>query len=579
MTGHDEGTVRYEAAEKPPHALSAALGAQSVALIISGIVFTPVIVLRAGNADEATTAWSIFAALLVSGLTTVLQARPVWRIGAGYVLFMGTSGAFISVGIEALLQGGAALLMTLIVASSLLQFPLAANLGVLRRIVTPTVGGTCIMLIAVTVMPIVFRMLEQLPESAADSDPLGAPAAALVTLLVILGVSLFGARRWRLWSPLFGLLAGTAVAAGFGLYDAAPVDAAGWLGLPDLAWPGLDLGFGPAFWALLPGFLIVTVVGAIETFGDGIAIQRVSFRKPRAVDFRAVQGAVYADGLGNLLSGLAGTLPNTTYSTSISVVEMTGVAARRVAIWGGLFLLLLAFSPKVAALLLAVPNPVVAAYILVLLVMLFMHGLHLALEEGATFETSLVVGMSLWLGIGFQDKAVFYDLLPSWAASLLSNGMTTGTLVAVLMTLMLRLKGGRRERLQTRLETASLPAVQDFLQGVARGAGWDRAATHRLQLAAEETLLVMLEHAAAGAAPRQLRVEARRAGALIELDIVVGPLGANLSDAMAEVAAAGETPAEDAISFRILRSIVEEMRHQQYHGIDFITLKVGSRPL
>lgn len=580
MSGENAGGgIRYEAQEKPPHALSAALGAQSVALILSGIVLTPVIVLRAGQADAATVAWSIFAALMVSGLTTVLQARPLWRLGAGYVLFMGTSGAFISVGIEALLQGGAALLMTLIVASALLQFPLAANLGLLRRIVTPTVGGTCIMLIAVTVMPIIFAMLTQVPLEAAAAEPLGAPASALVTLLTILGVSLFGARRWRLWSPLLGLLAGSLVAAAHGQLDLAPVGAAAWIGLPEIAWPGLDLSFGPAFWALLPGFLIVTLVGAIETFGDGIAIQRVSYRRPRAVDFRAVQGAVYADGLGNLLSGLAGTLPNTTYSTSISVVEMTGVASRRVAIWGGAILVLLAFSPKVAGLLLAVPNPVVAAYVMVLLVMLFMHGLQLALEGGLTFENTLIVGMSLWLGIGFQDQALFHDLLPPWAASLLDNGMTAGTLVALLMTLLLRLKGGRRERLQSRLEMAALPAVQDFLRAFAQRAGWERGAAHRLQLAAEETLVVMLERAAGEGPVRQLRVEARRQEGAIELDIVVAPLDANLADALAQVPAGAATPAEDALSFRILRSIVDELRHQQYHGIDFITLKVSGRPL
>ena len=33
----------------------------------------------------------------------------------------------------------------------------------------------------------------------------------------------------------------------------------------------------------------------------------------------AIQGAMSADGLGNLLSGLAGTLPNTTYATGISI--------------------------------------------------------------------------------------------------------------------------------------------------------------------------------------------------------------------------------------------------------------------
>lgn len=570
--------VRYEVDDKPPFALTLGIGAQTVALILSGIVLTPLIVLRAGGADAVLTAWAIFAALVVSGLVTVLQARPVGRIGAGYILFMGTSGAFISVSIDAMLAGGAALLATMVIASSLVQFPLASKLGLLRRIITPTVGGTAIMLIAVTVMPIAFAMLNRLPESLPDADPAGAPASAGVTLFVIVAVSLFGARRWRLWSPLIGLVAGMGVAAAFGLVDTAPIAAAPWIGLPVLAWPGFDLSFGTEFWALLPAFVIVTLVGAIETFGDGIAIQRVSWRKPRAVDFRSVQGAVYADGMGNLLAGLAGTLPNTTYSTSVAVVDMTGVAARRVAIWGGILLVLLAFLPKLTGVLLAVPEPVVGAYIVVLLVMLFGHGLHLVVEDGLSFETVLIVGLSFWLGIGFQNRVIFYDALPGWAQTLFSNGMTAGTLVALFLTLLLRLKDGRRERLQTRLAMAALPEVQRFLQGVAQAAGWDRAASSRLQLAAEETLVVMLDQVGGEGAPRQLRLDARRADSAIELDIVVAPLSANLTDDLTR-SAAQEVSLEEALPFRILRSIADEIRHQQYHGIDFITLKVSSRPL
>jgi NCS2 family nucleobase:cation symporter-2/xanthine permease XanP len=393
MAGEPEqhSTVRYEVNDRTPHPLSLALGAQTVALILAGIVLTPVIVLRAGGA-ELFAPWAIFVALIVSGAMTMLQARPVWRFGAGYILFMGTSGAFISVGVTALLDGGIALLMTLIVASSLIQFPLAANLGLLRRIITPTVGGTAIMLIAVTVMPIAFGLMSN-PPAGGDAIGPGAAASAVGTLVAIIGVSIFGGRRGRLWSPLIGLVVGSAVGAAYGLVDSSGIAAAAWIGLPAFAWPGFDLTFGASFWQLLPAFAIVTLVGAIETFGDGIAIQRVSWRKARAVDFRAVQGAVYADGLGNLLSGLGGTLPNTTYSTSVSVVDMTGVAARRIGLYGGLLLLLLAFSPKVAAVLLAVPNAVVGAYIVVLLVLLFMHGVKLATEDGITYENILIVGL------------------------------------------------------------------------------------------------------------------------------------------------------------------------------------------
>ena len=99
------------------------------------------------------------AALAISGVTTVLQAVRVGRVGSGHVLLMGTSAAFIAVCVAALAGGGPGLLATLVTVSALFQFGLCAKLSLLRRILTPTVCGTVIMLIPVTLMPIMFGML------------------------------------------------------------------------------------------------------------------------------------------------------------------------------------------------------------------------------------------------------------------------------------------------------------------------------------------------------------------------------------------------------------------------------------
>ena len=77
------------------------------------------------------------------------------------------------------------MLATLVIISSLFQFALAARLSLFRRILTPTVTGTVIMLIAVTVMPIIFDTLNDVPEG---SPALAAPLTALVTVLCISAV-------------------------------------------------------------------------------------------------------------------------------------------------------------------------------------------------------------------------------------------------------------------------------------------------------------------------------------------------------------------------------------------------------
>ena len=312
-----------------------------------------------------------FAALLISGITTVLQAARVWRIGSGHVLLMGTSGAFIAVCIAALKEGGTATMASLIIVSSLFQFLLAARLSLLRRIFTPVVTGTVIMLIAATVMPFVFEELNNVPGGSSGA---AAPIVAGVTLVIVGTLVLRAPPSLRLWSPLIGIIVGCAVAAPFGLYDFDLIVDAPWIGVPFASWPGLELTPGHEFWALLPAFVVVTLVGAIETIGDGVAIQRVSRREPKATDFRVVQGALNTDGLGILLSGIAGTLPNTTYSSSISLAEVTGIAARRVGIAIGVVFMVVAFFPKAAALVIAIPGPVAAAYVTILIGLLFVQG-------------------------------------------------------------------------------------------------------------------------------------------------------------------------------------------------------------
>ena len=315
------------------------------------------------------------------------------------------------------------------------------------------------MLIAVTVMPIVFDMLTEVPEG---SPAQGAALSALATIVAIVAIGLKATGTLRLWAPVIGIVAGTVVASFFGLYNTAQVAEAAWIGIPSIAWPGFDLSFGPTFWALLPAFVFVTLVGAIETIGDSVAIQRVSWRRDRAVDFRTVQGAVAADGVGNLLSGLAGTVPNTTYSSSVSVTELTGVAARSVGVAAGAVFLVMAFLPKVLALILAIPGPVAAAYITVLISMLFVVGMRIVIQDGIDHRNALIAGVSFWIGAGLQSGVIFPEYFSAFAGGLLQNGMTGGGLIAILLTLFVELTEPRRRRIEVEFDTSALPTIREF---------------------------------------------------------------------------------------------------------------------
>ncbi len=572
--------IRFEPDDKPPAALTAGMGLQFAVLAIAGIVLTPAIIIRAAGESESYLTWAVFAAAVVSGASTVLQAVRLGRIGAGYVLMMGTSGAFIAVCVAALLEGGPGLLATLVVASSLFQFLLAARLSLFRRLLTPTVAGTVVMLIAVTVMPLLFDMVTASPEGSSDWS---APTSYVVTVVVIIAVALGSSGSLRLWAPVIGVVAGSVVAAAFGLYDTDRVAEAAWIGLPDADWPGLDLSFGSAFWSLLPAFVMVTIIGAIETLGDSVAIQRVSWRQPRAVDYRVVQGAVAADGTGNLLSGLAGTVPNTTYSSSVAITELTGVAARRVGVAIGVVFMVMAFLPKFLALVLAIPDAVVAGYATVLISLLFVVGMRIVAEEAADYRKGLIAGVSFWLGVGFQNNLIFPEYLEGFAGGFLANGMTAGGLVAIVLTLFMEATQARRHRLRTDLALSELPRIRQFLDDFATRHRWGAAMSERLDAVAEETLLTLLDVEGADdeLAGRALRVTASKQDGRAVLEFVAAARGENIEDRLAVLdEPTADRPVERDVSLRLLQHYATSVLHQQYHELEIVTVHVNapSRP-
>ncbi|HEY7886575.1 MAG TPA: solute carrier family 23 protein, partial [Cellvibrionaceae bacterium] len=514
--------------------------------------------------------WVVFAALFVSGLMTIVQARPIGPIGAGYVLFMGTSGAFIAVSIGALKAGGLPLLGTLIVASSLIQFIFARYLGLFRKIINPTVGGTVVTLIAVSVMPIAYDLLAATPPLY--SGPVEAPMwTAAITLALILGLSIFGNKTLRLWGPVIGVVSGSLIAWWFGLVDLSGIGEAALIGLPSADWPGLNLEFDATFWFMLPGFMIVTIIGALETYGDGIAIQDVSQHTPKPTNYKSVQGAVNADGVGNLISGLMGTLPNTTYSTSVSVVDLTGVAARRVGIYGGMILLLLAFSPKISALLQAIPGPVAGVFIFFLIVLLFVHGIRLIISDGFSFDNGIVFGVAFWAGSGFQGLVIFHDLMPEAVAQLLDNGMTTGGIVAVILSYLVSLKRAKSYRSTVTSDLAGLAPAMAFTTERASALGWRGDQLSRLQLALEEAFMFQVEIHQHTENTFNTRISLCGDAQRIELELTSSSSGDNLEELIGSMKASSDYSTQD-IRLRILRGIADDISHQQFNNADYLSV-------
>ena len=554
-------------------ALSVSL--QGVMVVVINTVVIVTMMVKASDEGQAYLSWAICAALVIGGAVTAFQALRMGRLGAGHFLLCGAGPHFIAISVVAINVGGWATLASLVVVSSLVQFVFAAWLPVLRRIITPVVCGTSLMLISISVIAVAVDRLANVPEGTAL---IANPLIVAATLGAVAVVSLKGSGTLRLWAPLIGILSGCIVAGVFGLYDLELLRREPWFRLPDFGmWHGVDLTLGTEFWTLLPTFVIVTLVVAVKASSEGVVIQQVALRRPRATDFRVVQGTVNASGLGVFLSGLAGAPPTVVYSpSSVLLTNLTGIAFRGIGYWAGAMLILLAFFPKATALLLAAPSAVMASLLLMVMGMLLVEGMRMTFREGLDQQNTLIVAITLSVGLGVESLNVFGMRPDSLWLAILGNSTTTGILVMIALKMLLELTRPRSRKLEVALQRTSLPRVDGFLQKFAADIGWAGESANRLRAAGEEALLCLLLSRDSGAeASTRLITVVRSHDDAVEMDLLsVFEEEQNIEDRLAYMSEEVEVHDDRELSLRLLRHYASSVRHRKYHGVDVVTVKV-----
>lgn len=569
---HDN--IRYEPDDHCPTHEALGVGAQGVLLMLPIVVLIAVITVLAAHNDEDFMAWTVFAALVICGITTALQSTKIGRLGGGHVLITAVTPNYIAVSVLALEEGGPPVLATLIILSGVFYLAIAEWLPLVRRIITPVVSGTILILIAIMVLPISLDRIGEVPEGAPAA---AGPVTTLVTLAAMAVLAIRARGMWKLWSMPLGIAVGCLAAIPYGLFDFESLGDAPWFGLPLGGFPGFDFTPSAGAWALLPMFLIVTLVQAVKHIGDSILIQQVSWRKSRAIDFRLVQGAISTNGVGMLLSGVAGT-PPTAYAASqtASIITFTGVAARRVGYFMGLLFGVMAFLPKATGFLATIPRPVMGAFLMLAIGMMLVEGIRTIAQAGLDARGAVLVGLALAVGVGLQGQNIVADLLGDPWGSLFGNGMTVGTAVAVGVSAFMELTGPRRRRLEAKLDYSSLPKIDAFLQEVAGEMNWGPSSTQRLRSAGEETLSSLLQsddQPPNGEAPR-LIIGTRPDEGVVEMEFLAVFEDENLEDRITYLEEQAETADDRELSFRLLRHYASSVRHQKYHGLDIVKVTV-----
>ena len=266
----------------------------------------------------------------------------------------------------------------------------------------------------------------------------------------------------------------------------------------------------------------------------------------------------------------------------MALTNLTGVAARSVGYVIGAILLVLALFPKLPAVLLTIPSPVMGASLLIAVGLLFVEGIRTVVRDGLDYQKVVVVGVAFSLGAGLQHQTIIADLLGGIWGELLNNGMLIGALAVVLMTLFLSLTNPRKsQRLQVTLDASSLPEIDRFVREIAFRIGWNEASTERLCFAAEEALMSLIQ--AGEDQPTDeascLIIVARPDVGLMEIEFIAVFDKENLEDRLTYLDDEIETPEEDKISLRLLQHYASSVRHRKYYGLDIVTVQVKGSQL
>lgn len=576
--------IRYEPEDKCPRrvALSSAL---QILLpnSISLVTLVTLVVLASGESD-AYLQWVVIMALGVTGLSMIVHALRFQRFGSGRLIVANFNVPFLAASVLALQIGGVSLLASLIVVSTVLQVVLTIRLASLRRIFTPAVTGTVIMLVAVSAVPFIVSVSVVPP---ADTSVVLFLVPGLVALTTGILVSLLGVPLVRMWVLPITIGTGLIVSVLLGLYDVAAVTAAPWLSFPDLTRVEFGLSFGAEFWALLPVFVIVNLTGFLKSVGDLSVIYGASYREPVALDFRVVQGGLNVTAASTFVCGLLGIPPVAVpWSATASYIGIIGVSAASVGVFLGLMTIMVGLLSKLLAALIAVPGPVVSAVYVIIFGMLFIEGARIAFGNGFDRKQALAIGLPLVMGL---SAGSFGSLIQGDASYVFGNPIVVGAGTAVGIAVFLELSNVRNRPIRVDLATSALPTVDEYLSRFADRYRWAEDAKNRLRLVGEEILLILLDqedHQTSGEETngnvRRLTATVRRDQDSAEVEFVVvsdDAVNGNLENRLAFLT--DEFVLEDderEIAMRVLRHYASSVKHRKYHGIDVISCRVESGP-
>jgi uric acid transporter len=426
-----------------PSGRLAVLGFQHVLAMYAGAVAVPLILASAIGLPEQDLVYLINADLFTCGVATLIQTVGFWKVGFRLPIIQGVTFAAVTPMILIGKAGGLTAIYGSVIVAGVITLLVSPYFSRLLRFFPPVVTGSIITIIGVSLLPVAVTWAGGGDPSADDFDSPSNIALAFAVLLIILVIyRFFGGFISRI-AVLLGLILGTVIATIAGMTDFGGVGDAAAFGITTPFFFGL-----PTFqFAAIFSMILVMLVTMVETTGNAVAVSEI-VRKP--IREGTLAAGLRADGLSTALGGILNAFPYTAYAQNVGLVRLTGVKSRWVVAAAGAFLMLLGLFPKLAAVVAAIPPPVLGGAGFVLFGTVAATGVRtLARVDFERNANVIIVAVSLALGLIPVASPDFYSGFPAGFQIVLNSGITAGSIAAIILNVAFNILGGTGERPDT----------------------------------------------------------------------------------------------------------------------------------
>ena len=425
-TKRDE--LKYSIESVPPMGVSILLALQHILAAFAGIIAVPLVVCAALKLSVEQTTLMVGATIFASGITTILQSKGLGPIGSRVSGMMGTDFTFVNPSISVGAKFGIAGIITATITGSFVEIILSRFIKPLMKFFPPLITGTVVSLIGITLLPVSIDWAAG-GVGAADYGSIKNISVAFVIMLFTLFLNHFGRGMLSTAAVFIGMVFGYIVCIPMGMVDLTSVANADWIAIPNILRYGFHFDMASTL-----SFIPAYVVSTIGTVGIMMAIGEASHEKISSD--RAAAG-VLCDGVGSMISGLSGAGPNTAFSQNVGLITLTKVASRHVMIIAGIILAILGVFPKLSALIAVMPSPVLGGVGVIMFGLVAAQGIKTLASIDLGDRELLIISVAFALGIGVTVKPEILQGLPNALKMILSSGISTGTLAALILNIVL----------------------------------------------------------------------------------------------------------------------------------------------